>query len=186
MEAGSGAGSQPFLSVPFPAGTLRAAHGRRSEVGKTVRAVVIAALLGVLCAGALSAAGKGGLRLGLEFGDPQVALIIRPAPLDFRIGYSAAEDAWLFLSADYRIVSGYQLVDFLHLFVGAGLYVRMAPVDFGLRIPFGLQAFLLADVLEVFVEAAPTVQFVPGLLAFRRWQGWFGFTLAVPRSGRVR
>lgn len=147
---------------------------------------MIAALLSALGAGALGAADQGSIRLGLEFGDPQVALIIRPAPLDFKIGYSFADNAWLFLSGDYRIISGYQLVDFLHLFLGAGVYAqfwfdRSDLLDLGLRIPFGLQVFLLDNVLELFIEVAPTVNFVPTLAAFERWQGWFGFTLAVPR-----
>jgi hypothetical protein len=155
-------------------------------MSKASRILVIAVLLGVVCAGALFARNTGSIRLGLEFGDPQVALIIRPAPFDFKVGYNFTDNAWLFLSGDYRIISGYQLIDFLHMFLGVGLYgqvyfERSDPLDFGLRIPVGLQVFLLDNVLELFLEVAPTVNFIPALTAFDRWQGWIGFTLLVPR-----
>jgi len=120
-----------------------------------------------------SAKTKGGLRLGLEFGNPHAVLIIRPSPLDFKIGYNFAEAGNLFISADYRIIDGYQLVDFLHFFLGLGAYVelRFTPttVNFGARIPLGLQVFLIHDVLEIFLEVAPTVGFIPTIVAFPEW-----------------
>jgi len=131
-----------------------------------------------------SAKSKGGLRLGLEFGNPNAVLIIRPTPLDFRIGYNFAEAGNLFLSADYRIVNAYQLVDFLHFFLGLGAYVRLhftpTTVDFGARIPIGLQVFLINNVLEIFLEVAPTVGFIPTIRAFPEWQGYIGFTVLIP------
>lgn len=155
-------------------------------MSKAARILVIAGLLGVLCTGALFARDSGSIRLGLEFGDPQVAIIIRPAPFDFKVGYSFTDNAWLFLSGDYRIISGYQLIDFLHLFLGVGVYGQVYfeqadQSELGLRIPVGLQVFLLDNVLELFLEVAPTVNFIPTPTAFRRWQGWFGFTILVPR-----
>jgi hypothetical protein len=145
---------------------------------------ILMVLLAVGTAGAW-AQGKGGLRLGLEFGNPNAVLIIRPAPFDFKIGYNFAAPGYLFLSADYRIVSGYQIVDFLHFFLGVGAYtiIQFEPGDFslGARIPLGVQVFLIDNVLELFLEVAPTVGFIPALTAFPEWQGFIGFTILVPR-----
>ena len=142
-------------------------------------------LMVLLAIGAVSASakGKGNLRLGLEFGNPNAVLIIRPAPFDFKIGYNFASPGYLFFSADYRIVSGYQLVDFLHFFLGVGAYTNIyfEPTDFslGARIPLGLQIFLIDNVVELFLEVAPTVGFLPALTAFPEWQGFIGFTILI-------
>ena len=96
---------------------------------RAFKVVVVLIVLFVAATATVSAASKGSLRLGLEFGDPIAVLIIRPAPFDFKVGYSFdSNNPWLFLSADYRIVSGYQLIDFLHLFLGVGAYVQI-PFD---------------------------------------------------------
>jgi len=149
---------------------------------KVMTIIVVLLALGAVGASAKS---KSSLRLGLEFGNPNAVIIIRPAPFDFKIGYNFTEAGNLFLSADYRIVSGYQIVDFLHFFLGVGVYTHIYfnPADFGLgaRIPLGLQAFLVDNVLELFLEVAPTVGFVPTITAFPEWQGYFGFTILIPR-----
>lgn len=129
---------------------------------------------------------KGSVRLGLEFGNPTAVIIIRPGNFDFKIGYDLRESGNLFLSADYRVISGYQLVDFLHLFLGVGAYTQIffdgvSPLEFGARIPIGLQVFLLNSVLELFAEVAPTVGLVPTITAFPQWQGFVGFTIRVPK-----
>jgi hypothetical protein len=147
--------------------------------------VILIVLFGAVTT-TVSAANKGSFRLGLEFGEPVAVLIIRPAPFDFKIGYDLQDNGWLFLSADYRIVSGYQLVDFLHLFLGVGAYTQIYfqqsdAFELGLRIPFGLQVFLIDNVIELFVEVAPTVGFLPTIQAFPRWQGYFGFTILIPK-----
>jgi len=147
--------------------------------------VLLAVLVMLLAAAGASAESKGGLRLGLEFGYPSAVLIIRPAPFDFKVGYNFAADEYLFFSADYRIVSGYQVVDFLHFFLSVGAYTIIKPDDFslGARIPVGLQVFLIDNVLELFMEIALTVGFVPGLefLPDRLPQGYIGFTILIPR-----
>ena len=142
-------------------------------------------LMVLLALGAAEASAKGkGLRLGLEFGNPNAVIIIRPSPLDFRIGYNFASPGYLFFSADYRIVDAYQIVDFLHFFLAVGAYTNIyfEPADFhlGARIPVGLQVFLVKNVLELFLEVAPTVGFLPGLTAFPEWQGFIGFTVRIP------
>jgi hypothetical protein len=151
----------------------------------SLKVATIFVVLLTLAAVGVSAKGKSSLRLGLEFGNPNAVLIIRPAPFDFKIGYNFTENGNLFLSGDYRIVSGYQLIDFLHFFLGVGLYTQFffEPSDFamGARIPVGLQVFLINNVLELFVEVAPTVGFVPTITAFPEWQGYFGFTILIPR-----
>jgi hypothetical protein len=129
---------------------------------------------------------KRSFRLGLEFGNPTAVLIIRPGNFDFKVGYDLRANGNLFLSADYRIISGYQLIDFLHVFLAVGAYgqIFFNPADFelGARIPVGLQVFLLDSVLELFVEAVPTVRFLPDI----NWgglQGYVGFTVRIPRRG---
>lgn len=154
---------------------------------RSLKVIAILILLFVVAAASVSASSKGSLRLGLEFGDPVAVLIIRPAPFDFKIGYSfEANNPWLFLSFDYRIVSGYQLIDFLHLFLGVGAYTQLpfqqlSDSQLGLRIPIGVQVFLVDNVIELFAEVAPTVGFLPTIQAFPRWQGYFGFTILVPK-----
>jgi hypothetical protein len=148
-------------------------------------AVVLIVLL-VAATATISAAEKGSLRLGLEFGNPTAVIIIRPAPFDFKIGYNFQDNGWLFLSADYRIVSGYQVIDFLHLFLGIGAYTQIGfqqgdALELGLRIPVGLQVFLIDNVLEIFLEVAPTVGFLPQIEPFPEWLGYFGFTILVPK-----
>jgi hypothetical protein len=147
---------------------------------------VLGLVLILLTVAALGAfAEKGAIRLGLEFGNPTAVIIIRPGNFDFKVGYDLRQDGNLFLSADYRIISGYQLVDFLHLFLGLGAYAQIffggGDFEFGARIPIGLQVFLLNSVLELFAEVAPTVGFLPALTAFPQWQGYVGFTVRVPR-----
>ena len=153
---------------------------------RTFKVLVILIVLFGAVTTTVSAANRGSLRLGLEFGDPIAVLIIRPAPFDFKIGYDLQDNGWLFLSADYRIVSGYQLVDFLHFFLGVGAYTQIYfqqsdALELGLRIPFGLQAFLIDSKVELFLEVAPTVGFLPTIQAFPRWQGYFGFTILIPK-----
>jgi hypothetical protein len=156
----------------------------RQAMKRALKTLTILAVLLALAATGAWAKGSGGLRLGLEFGNPNAVLIIRPAPLDFRIGYNFTQAGYLFLSADYRIVDAYQIVDFLHFFFGVGVYTQIffEPTDFslGARIPLGVQAFLLDNVLELFLEVAPTVGFLP-TLDWAGLQGYIGFTFRIPR-----
>lgn len=152
---------------------------------KKIKIVVVGLL--VLTCGVAGLSARDSLRLGLEFGNPLAVVIVRPAPFDFRIGYSFDEtDPTIFLSADYRIISGYQVIDFLHMFLSVGAYTQLYldnpdnTLDLGARIPIGLQAFLLNTSLELFVEVAPTVNFVPEIRAFEDFQGYIGFTIRLP------
>jgi hypothetical protein len=160
---------------------------RRSSM-KRVCGIVIVLLLLVLGGSTLFADS----RLGLEFGNPTWVVIWRPAPLDFRLGYdftgllSETTGNFFFLSADIRAIDSYRLVDFVHFFLGVGVYTKVttgAQVDFelGARIPVGLQTFLFSGQLELFVEIAPTVALLPTLSALGDYQGWFGITIPLPR-----
>jgi len=129
------------------------------------------------------AAACSGVRLGVEVGNPNFVFIFRPSNFDFKLGYSMAEgDKNVFLSADYRIVSGYPLVDFLHFFLGLGAYFQLymdenPEEDFNLggRVPLGLQVFLFGSAIEIFVEVCPTVTLVPEP-GFDELMGYVGFT----------
>jgi hypothetical protein len=156
------------------------------QVKRAYKLIVVLVVLFVAATATVSAVGGGSLRLGLEFGDPLAVLIIRPAPFDFKIGYDLQDNGWLFLSADYRIVSGYQLIDFVHLFLGVGAFTQIYfqqsdDLQIGLRIPVGLQAFLVDNVIELFLEVAPTVKFLPKIEALKRFQGYIGFTILMPK-----
>ena len=148
---------------------------------------VLAAVLSCAVAGAQ----PGGFRVGVEFGNPAVALILRPPPLDLRLGYDFLRSRdYLFVSADFRIVDRYPLAGSLGLFVSAGAYAaieRAAPNRYriGLRLPAGLQMFLAGDAVELFVEAVPILEIYPGV-AFNLagMQGYAGLTVGLPGFGR--
>lgn len=134
------------------------------------------------------------VRIGLEFGRPTGVIVIRPEPFDFKVGYDftgigEGSDAGSFIhvSADYRILSSYHLIDFLSLFLGVGAYVQIYTgsaadnVNLGARIPVGVQAFLANGTVELFLEVVPTVSFVPSITAFDQFQGFVGFTVPAPK-----
>jgi hypothetical protein len=129
-------------------------------------------------------------RVGLEFGRPTGVLVIRPEPLDIKVGYDldvgGGDEKFIHVSADYRVLSSYHLVDFLSMFISAGGYLQFFTSEevedelvLGGRIPVGLQVFFFDGVLEVFLEVAPTVSLFPSITAFDQWQGFLGFTVAI-------
>ena len=130
------------------------------------------------------------LRLGLEFGNPDAVIVIRINPIDLKIGYNFAglmgggTSVFFHISGDYRIIQ-MNLIDFLNLYIGAGAYAQVftggeGAFGFGARIPIGLNAYLAKNVIEVFVEAVPTISFLPAP-GFGGIQGYLGFTIAVPK-----
>lgn len=85
------------------------------------------------------------------------------------------------LTADYWMTSG-NLVDFLQYYIGPGAYSGMqlgsnSALDIGLRVPFGINAFLLNNSLELFLEVAPTAGIGMNPFQFPTWgvQSAFGF-----------
>ena len=156
---------------------------------RAFKVIVVTVVLFVVATATVSAADRGSLRLGLEFigGDSQrtAVIVIRPAPFDLKVGYNFEPDnGWVYLSGDYRIVSGYQIIDFLHLFLSAGAYVQISgqsdPFLFGLHIPVGLQVFLIDNVVEIFAEWTPSIGLWPKPQLFP-WRGGIGFTILVPK-----
>ncbi len=154
-----------------------------------MKKIVLAACVFVLAASALAGAeGLHGSRLGLEFGNPGGVIIYRPSAFDFKLGYNFAGDEYIYLSADYRVISGYQLIDFLHFFLAVGGYGSFyfedrggdeGQIDIGAHIPVGVQAFLAGPTIEIFVEVAPTVRFFPAIEAFQDFHGFIGFTILI-------
>jgi hypothetical protein len=158
-------------------------------VKRAFKLVLILIVLFVVTTATVSAADRGSLRLGLEFfGGTNVStavLIIRPAPFDIKVGYNFAQDnRAVYLSGDYRIISGYQLIEFLHLFLSVGAYVQIAgdpdPFLAGLHVPVGLQVFLIDNVVEIFVELTPKIGLWPEP-TFDPWRGGVGFTVLIPK-----
>jgi hypothetical protein len=150
--------------------------------------LLAACVLIVVAATLAGAQGLRGSRLGLEFGNPGGVLIYRPSAFDFKLGYNFAGDEYIYLSADYRVISGYQLVDFLHFFFSVGGYTSFyfedrdnddGQFDIGAHIPVGLQAFLFGPTVEIFLEVAPTVRFFPAIEAFQEFHGYIGFTILI-------
>jgi len=155
---------------------------------KRVKLLVVAAVFFAIMLSSTWAAG--GMRLGLEFGNPNAVAIIRVNPFDFKIGYNfmslanGGDDIFFHISGDYRIVQ-MPLIDFLNIYLCAGLYAQIYTAGegdfrFGARIPVGLNVFLLKNVVELFVEVVPTVRFLPDI-NWDGFQGYLGFTIAVPK-----
>ena len=87
---------------------------------------------------------------------------------DLRVGATA--DWWLYHT---------ELVSILALYLGPGIWVDLelgdsASVGLGLRVPIGLQAWII-DPLELFLEIAPIAGFKNGKFPAFGVQGAFGF-----------
>lgn len=80
-------------------------------------------------------------------------------PVLWGIGAQVGNDAFnLALTADW-ILYRQNLVGFLNLYVGPGLYLALPDIiEFGGRVPIGIYAFPI-DPLELFLEIAPTLLF---------------------------
>jgi len=133
---------------------------------KKTRALLLAALLLLAAAGTVSArgfaiGGEGALYLAGAGGLPMSAMLtfhIPQVPLMFGIGVQSPFA--IALTADYWAAHG-NLVSILSWYAGIGVY---GSFDFnggnaaiGGRIPIGLQAWPLRNVVEIFVEIAPAV-----------------------------
>ena len=151
-----------------------------------LRKALLAAALGL--AVVLPGFAQNDFRVGFEVGQPSAVIIIRPSPLDFRIGYNFAGGNYIHVSGDYRIIDRYNLVEFLDLFLGLGAYTRIdfcssaTSVAFGPRVPFGIQVFLLDGMLEAFLELTPVLDIFPSIaFDLANFQGFLGLTLKVPK-----
>ena len=81
--------------------------------------------------------------------------------------FGATADWWLWST---------NLVSILDMYIGPGLFLEIGTNNFGIgvRIPIGLQAFII-DPLELFLELAPTIGFSGGTFPAFGLQGAFGF-----------
>ncbi len=99
------------------------------------------------------------------------------SPVIFGVGMRIGQDTFqLGLTGDVHMVRR-QLVNFLNFYVGPGLYLGIGnDIQIGGRVPIALYAFPI-DVLEVFLEVAPTlaVAFDPIVFPVFGVQGSFGF-----------
>ncbi|MBN1412779.1 MAG: hypothetical protein JW969_18165 [Spirochaetales bacterium] len=152
-----------------------------------MKKIVIIAVLILMCVPSLF----GALRLGVEIGNPSVVLIVRPEPFDIKIGWNFEQSFvghgrnFLHVSADYRIVDAYRLIDFLHFFLGLGAYAQVYTGDettFGIggRVPVGLNVFLVNKTIEFFIEYAFNITFIPAFGLDTQGQGYVGITIKTP------
>jgi hypothetical protein len=80
----------------------------------------------------------------------------------FGVGFSAGPNATnMGLTADLWLANG-RLIDFLNFYAGVGGYGQIliadtSYIDAGVRIPLGINAFLLNNTIELFLELAPAI-----------------------------
>ena len=153
-------------------------------------AVIVVLMIGV--AGAFAAPKTDGLAIGgqgsLYFVGSEGLLVsahieieLPSIPVMFGIGVSTRPA--IGLTADYWAWRGY-MAGMYGWYVGFGGYVTLAlapttDIRMGVRLPIGLQAWLLNDTLEIYVETAPAVGMsilpigfdwkVQAALGFRMW-----------------
>jgi len=105
--------------------------------------------------------------IGIIVGEPTgLTLKYRNFPV---VGLAWSFENYFHIHCDYWIYSG-ELKKPLNWYVGGGVKMMIytehgrkgsedhSEVGFGLRVPFGLQFFIIADKLELFVEVAPGIQ----------------------------
>jgi hypothetical protein len=135
---------------------------------KRTHSVVLAAILLCVVAGSASAkgsgfaiGGEGALNLAGSPGLPMSAMItfhVPQVPLMFAVGVGSPFA--IGATADYWAARG-TLTSIFAWYLGVGGYFSYisdgGSVAVGGRIPIGLQAWLLRQTLEIFVEGAPAV-----------------------------
>jgi hypothetical protein len=101
--------------------------------------------------------GGGGIGLSLKFGSFPV----------IGIKYSLTQNGYLGATVDWYVVDSAGLIDNMTFFVAAGAYAGFGfgpgnNFDFGLRIPIGLQLWLLKK-LEIYLAAIPAIPVFPSI-----------------------
>ena len=126
--------------------------------------------------GAFSIDALGGLPSGA-----MLSVKVPQTPVLWGIGMQLNQDTFnLAMTADWWLHTQ-NLVGFLNLYVGPGLYVSLPDrIEFGGRVPIGINAYPI-PVLELFLEIAPTLLFfsnqgisipsfgLQGAFGFRFW-----------------
>lgn len=134
------------------------------------KAALLALLVGVVSVSNLSALGIGAAftpNFGFNSGTPSApggaALTFKldQSPAVFGVGASLGSGySALGVTADWWMAKG-KLIDFLSWYAGPGLFVGVAGNDNafalngGVRVPVGINAYLLNGTLELFLELAP-------------------------------
>jgi hypothetical protein len=99
--------------------------------------------------------GSYGEGLGLTFR-------IHPIPIMWGVSWDFSSPGYLAISGDYWVING-PLAGALDYYIGIGAFIGVSTYfDFGVRLPIGFQFFPLPK-LEVFLEGAPTLAFIPTL-----------------------
>ena len=148
--------------------------------------IIALVLLVALAAGASAQTfGVGGAFSIDAFGGlPSSALLslkLPQLPVLWGIGLQLTENTFnMAFTADWWLYQQ-NLVSFIGLYVGPGLYLSLPDaIEFGGRVPIGINAYPI-DVLELFIEIAPTLLFfsdtgvqipsfgLQGAFGFRFW-----------------
>lgn len=150
-------------------------------MNKKVLVIAAVLLMAVAVSGFSASFGIGGaFSLDAMGGLPSsvmLSLKVPQFPVVWGLGWNLAGDSFrLGLTADWWLYST-NLVSFINLYVGPGLYLALPdPFAIGARIPIGFNAFPI-DPLELFLEIAPTITFIPtidfGLQAAFGFRFWF-------------
>jgi hypothetical protein len=117
--------------------------------------------------------------------NPGVMATIKPSSNSLVYGMGLAIKPNYFrlgLTGDLWLAKG-KLIDFLNFYMGPGLYAGMtvigssSNIDLGVRLPVGINAYLLKNSIELFIEIAPALglDLNPVTFPILSAQGSFGF-----------
>ena len=144
---------------------------------KKVVIIAIVLLLAVTFSAAADTLGIGGaFSLSAVGGLPNSVLLslkLPATPFLFGVGAQLGDNFNVAITADWWLFTT-SLAGALNLYAGPGVYVAVPdPFQLGARIPVGINIYPI-PILELFLEVAPTVEFIPNIPEFGL-QGAFGF-----------
>jgi hypothetical protein len=134
-----------------------------------MRKTVLVVLVLILAFSALPTfAAAPGLGIGIEFGmdllgglpQPMLTLKLNNLPFVLGVGVQIGDNAFnMGVMLDWWLFQTH-LIGVLDLYIGPGLYLTLPGyVEFGGRIPIGLQIWPIGKVFELFLELAPSMYF---------------------------
>ncbi len=100
----------------------------------------------------------------VSYGGLGLTFRIHPIPIMWGLVYDFGDQGSIALSGDWWVINAH-LTGALDYYLGVGLYVGTSfgsggGINFGGRIPIGIQFYPIQK-LEVFLEGAPVVSFIP-------------------------
>ncbi|MFA5858774.1 MAG: DUF3996 domain-containing protein [Elusimicrobiota bacterium] len=127
------------------------------------KVVVLLALLAVVFAGRVSAAGNGGgLGIGIILGEP-TGIAVKVSKIHGAIAWSTAGN-WLHVHGDYVLYQNTNLISEFPLYIGVGAKVGIGSgVGLGVRVPIGLEYKFSDAPLDIFFEVVPGLGILPGI-----------------------